>query len=155
MGGSSGAQWCLQQLLSLLGTVSHALKSLPSSGEPLQIDHLVFVVHGIGPACDIRFRSIVQCGRCRAGNPLELGTFSEPGILLELGTLPELGTVLELGTLLGWEPSQSREPSQFILGLGILPEASEHPPTQAGCRAKVLTVGSVNGMLADPPNPIF
>ncbi|NXS76108.1 DDHD2 Phospholipase, partial [Pandion haliaetus] len=31
------------------------------SGEPLQIDHLVFVVHGIGPACDIRFRSIVQC----------------------------------------------------------------------------------------------
>nr|XP_042696307.1 phospholipase DDHD2 isoform X4 [Chrysemys picta bellii] len=31
-------------------------------GEPLQIDHLVFVVHGIGPACDIRFRSIVQCG---------------------------------------------------------------------------------------------
>ncbi|KAF4802439.1 phospholipase [Turdus rufiventris] len=32
------------------------------NGEPLQIDHLVFVVHGIGPACDIRFRSIVQCG---------------------------------------------------------------------------------------------
>uniref|UniRef100_A0A8C5ZNC9 DDHD domain containing 2 n=1 Tax=Marmota marmota marmota TaxID=9994 RepID=A0A8C5ZNC9_MARMA len=32
-------------------------------GEPLQIDHLVFVVHGIGPACDLRFRSIVQCGR--------------------------------------------------------------------------------------------
>ncbi|KAF1531141.1 UNVERIFIED_CONTAM: Phospholipase DDHD2, partial [Eudyptes pachyrhynchus] len=31
------------------------------NGEPLQIDHLVFVVHGIGPACDIRFRSIIQC----------------------------------------------------------------------------------------------
>ncbi|XP_020641788.3 triacylglycerol hydrolase DDHD2 [Pogona vitticeps] len=31
------------------------------NGEPPQIDHLVFVVHGIGPACDIRFRSIVQC----------------------------------------------------------------------------------------------
>ncbi|XP_040826234.1 phospholipase DDHD2 isoform X1 [Ochotona curzoniae] len=30
-------------------------------GEPSQIDHLVFVVHGIGPACDLRFRSIVQC----------------------------------------------------------------------------------------------
>ncbi|XP_021092465.1 phospholipase DDHD2 isoform X4 [Heterocephalus glaber] len=30
-------------------------------GEPLQIDHLVFIVHGIGPACDLRFRSIVQC----------------------------------------------------------------------------------------------
>ncbi|XP_042657431.1 phospholipase DDHD2 isoform X1 [Tyto alba] len=31
------------------------------NGEPLQIDHLVFMVHGIGPACDIRFRNIVQC----------------------------------------------------------------------------------------------
>ncbi|XP_075412795.1 triacylglycerol hydrolase DDHD2 isoform X2 [Tenrec ecaudatus] len=30
-------------------------------GEPSQIDHLVFIVHGIGPACDLRFRSIVQC----------------------------------------------------------------------------------------------
>ncbi|XP_075714937.1 triacylglycerol hydrolase DDHD2 isoform X2 [Rhinoderma darwinii] len=30
-------------------------------GEPVQIDHLVFMVHGIGPACDLQFRSIVQC----------------------------------------------------------------------------------------------
>nr|XP_046206909.1 phospholipase DDHD2-like isoform X2 [Oncorhynchus gorbuscha] len=30
-------------------------------GEPETIDHLVFMVHGIGPACDIRFRSIIQC----------------------------------------------------------------------------------------------
>ncbi|XP_056426900.1 phospholipase DDHD2 isoform X3 [Hyla sarda] len=30
-------------------------------GEPTQIDHLVFMVHGIGPACDLQFRSIVQC----------------------------------------------------------------------------------------------
>ncbi|XP_067857125.1 phospholipase DDHD2-like isoform X2 [Heptranchias perlo] len=30
-------------------------------GEPVKVDHLVFMVHGIGPACDIRFRSIVQC----------------------------------------------------------------------------------------------
>ncbi|KAM8973249.1 triacylglycerol hydrolase DDHD2 [Pelodytes ibericus] len=30
-------------------------------GEPSQIDHLVFMVHGIGPACDLQFRSIVQC----------------------------------------------------------------------------------------------
>ncbi|XP_073444924.1 triacylglycerol hydrolase DDHD2 isoform X1 [Dendrobates tinctorius] len=30
-------------------------------GEPPQIDHLVFMVHGIGPACDLQFRSIVQC----------------------------------------------------------------------------------------------
>ncbi|PIK37979.1 putative phospholipase DDHD2 [Apostichopus japonicus] len=30
-------------------------------GEPDKIDHLVFVVHGIGPVCDLRFRSIVEC----------------------------------------------------------------------------------------------
>uniref|UniRef100_H3DEQ3 DDHD domain containing 2 n=1 Tax=Tetraodon nigroviridis TaxID=99883 RepID=H3DEQ3_TETNG len=30
-------------------------------GEPEKVDHLVFMVHGIGPACDLRFRSIVQC----------------------------------------------------------------------------------------------
>uniref|UniRef100_A0A2K5EDN7 SEC23 interacting protein n=1 Tax=Aotus nancymaae TaxID=37293 RepID=A0A2K5EDN7_AOTNA len=31
-------------------------------GEMPQIDHLVFVVHGIGPVCDLRFRSIIECG---------------------------------------------------------------------------------------------
>ncbi|XP_029645752.1 phospholipase DDHD2 isoform X2 [Octopus sinensis] len=30
-------------------------------GETGKIDHLVFIVHGIGPVCDIRFRSIVEC----------------------------------------------------------------------------------------------
>ncbi|XP_060097495.1 SEC23-interacting protein isoform X1 [Heteronotia binoei] len=30
-------------------------------GEVSQIDHLVFMVHGIGPVCDLRFRSIVEC----------------------------------------------------------------------------------------------
>uniref|UniRef100_A0A8C9SPF0 DDHD domain containing 2 n=1 Tax=Scleropages formosus TaxID=113540 RepID=A0A8C9SPF0_SCLFO len=30
-------------------------------GEPESVDHLVFMVHGIGPACDLRFRSIIQC----------------------------------------------------------------------------------------------
>ncbi|XP_041855909.1 phospholipase DDHD2 isoform X2 [Melanotaenia boesemani] len=30
-------------------------------GEPDDVDHLVFMVHGIGPACDLRFRSIIQC----------------------------------------------------------------------------------------------
>lgn len=32
-------------------------------GESRQVDHLVFVVHGIGSVCDLRFRSIVECGR--------------------------------------------------------------------------------------------
>ncbi|XP_029916159.1 phospholipase DDHD2 isoform X2 [Myripristis murdjan] len=30
-------------------------------GESEKVDHLVFMVHGIGPACDLRFRSIIQC----------------------------------------------------------------------------------------------
>eukprot|EP00057_Strongylocentrotus_purpuratus_P034703 XP_796242.3 PREDICTED: phospholipase DDHD2 [Strongylocentrotus purpuratus] len=30
-------------------------------GEPSQVDHLVFVIHGIGPVCDLRFRTITEC----------------------------------------------------------------------------------------------
>ncbi|XP_069468050.1 SEC23-interacting protein [Ambystoma mexicanum] len=30
-------------------------------GELPEVDHLVFMVHGIGPVCDLRFRSIVEC----------------------------------------------------------------------------------------------
>uniref|UniRef100_A0A673YU36 SEC23 interacting protein n=1 Tax=Salmo trutta TaxID=8032 RepID=A0A673YU36_SALTR len=30
-------------------------------GELPQVDHLVFMVHGIGPVCDLRFRSMVEC----------------------------------------------------------------------------------------------
>ncbi|XP_063065946.1 phospholipase DDHD2 [Engraulis encrasicolus] len=30
-------------------------------GEPETVDHLVFMVHGIGPACDLRLRTLVQC----------------------------------------------------------------------------------------------
>lgn len=36
-------------------------------GEPEKVDHLVFMVHGIGPACDLRFRSIIQCGEFVCG----------------------------------------------------------------------------------------
>ena len=32
-------------------------------GEPEKVDHLVFMVHGIGPACDLRLRSIIQGGK--------------------------------------------------------------------------------------------
>lgn len=31
-------------------------------GEPIQVDHLIFVVHGIGDFCDVRFRNIIECG---------------------------------------------------------------------------------------------
>ncbi|XP_063787601.1 phospholipase DDHD2 isoform X2 [Pseudophryne corroboree] len=41
------------------GVENISVEILP--GEPAQIDHLVFMVHGIGPACDLQFRSIVQC----------------------------------------------------------------------------------------------
>uniref|UniRef100_A0A8P0TNR4 SEC23 interacting protein n=1 Tax=Canis lupus familiaris TaxID=9615 RepID=A0A8P0TNR4_CANLF len=30
-------------------------------GEMPRVDHLVFMVHGIGPVCDLRFRSIIEC----------------------------------------------------------------------------------------------
>lgn len=35
-------------------------------GEMPQVDHLVFMVHGIGPVCDLRFRSIIECGKCKS-----------------------------------------------------------------------------------------
>eukprot|EP00094_Tigriopus_californicus_P012726 TCALIF_12302-PA protein Name:"Similar to SEC23IP SEC23-interacting protein (Homo sapiens)" AED:0.13 eAED:0.13 QI:0/0.5/0.33/0.66/1/1/3/249/1076 len=42
--------------------VHRGLEGLPEipDGETPEVDHLVFVVHGIGSVCDIRFRSIVQ-----------------------------------------------------------------------------------------------
>uniref|UniRef100_A0A3B3H5Q0 DDHD domain containing 2 n=1 Tax=Oryzias latipes TaxID=8090 RepID=A0A3B3H5Q0_ORYLA len=45
-------------------TVKRGVDSIPidiPDGEPDKVDHLVFMVHGIGPACDLRFRSIIQC----------------------------------------------------------------------------------------------
>ncbi|XP_069316432.1 SEC23-interacting protein isoform X2 [Eulemur rufifrons] len=36
------------------------LDEIPN-GEMPQVDHLVFMVHGIGPVCDLRFRSIIEC----------------------------------------------------------------------------------------------
>ncbi|XP_069140492.1 phospholipase DDHD2-like [Argopecten irradians] len=30
-------------------------------GEPNQVDHLVFMVHGIGSFCDVKFRNVVEC----------------------------------------------------------------------------------------------
>lgn len=31
-------------------------------GEPAKIDHVIFVVHGIGVTCDMRYRNIIECG---------------------------------------------------------------------------------------------
>ena len=42
------------------------------SGEPNQIDHLVFIVHGIGPTCDLRFRNIVECGNIWVFTPTNI-----------------------------------------------------------------------------------
>uniref|UniRef100_A0A3Q2TC44 SEC23-DDH2 WWE domain-containing protein n=1 Tax=Fundulus heteroclitus TaxID=8078 RepID=A0A3Q2TC44_FUNHE len=33
-------------------------------GELPTVDHLVFMVHGIGPVCDLRFRSMIECRKC-------------------------------------------------------------------------------------------
>lgn len=32
-------------------------------GESSQVDHLIFVIHGIGSTCDLRFRNLVECGK--------------------------------------------------------------------------------------------
>ncbi|XP_045147244.1 SEC23-interacting protein isoform X2 [Echinops telfairi] len=40
--------------------IDDSLDEIPD-GERPQVDHLVFVVHGIGPVCDLRFRSIIEC----------------------------------------------------------------------------------------------
>ncbi|XP_059755144.1 SEC23-interacting protein isoform X2 [Balaenoptera ricei] len=40
--------------------VDDNLDEIPD-GEMPQVDHLVFIVHGIGPVCDLRFRSIIEC----------------------------------------------------------------------------------------------
>uniref|UniRef100_A0A3P8U2A7 DDHD domain containing 2 n=1 Tax=Amphiprion percula TaxID=161767 RepID=A0A3P8U2A7_AMPPE len=40
--------------------VNNVFVEIPD-GESEKVDHLVFMVHGIGPACDLRFRSIIQC----------------------------------------------------------------------------------------------
>ena len=53
-------------LIYVLKNSHGLLKSCGShhvSGEPAQIDHLVFVVHGIGPIADLRFRNIIECGK--------------------------------------------------------------------------------------------
>lgn len=33
----------------------------PEEGEPPQVDHVVFVVHGVGSACDLRLRTVEEC----------------------------------------------------------------------------------------------
>ena len=42
-------------------------------GEPAQIDHLIFVVHGIGPIADLNFRDIIECGKCTISDIPTLG----------------------------------------------------------------------------------
>lgn len=32
-------------------------------GEPEQVDHLLFMIHGIGSACDLKFRSVEEVGK--------------------------------------------------------------------------------------------
>lgn len=32
-------------------------------GEPAKVDHLLFLVHGIGSVCDLKFRTVEEVGR--------------------------------------------------------------------------------------------
>lgn len=37
-------------------------------GEPAKIDHLLFLVHGIGSVCDLKFRSVEEVGELSFNN---------------------------------------------------------------------------------------
>lgn len=34
-----------------------------SDGEPEKVDHLLFLVHGIGQFCDLKFRNVTEVGK--------------------------------------------------------------------------------------------
>lgn len=34
-----------------------------SEGEPDKVDHLLFLVHGIGKFCDLKFRPVAEVGK--------------------------------------------------------------------------------------------
>ncbi|XP_028830126.1 phospholipase DDHD2 [Denticeps clupeoides] len=51
---------CVSNLTEVRRGVENISVDVPE-GEPDTVDHLVFMVHGIGPACDIRMRGVVQC----------------------------------------------------------------------------------------------
>lgn len=37
-------------------------------GEPAKIDHLLFLVHGIGSVCDLKFRTVEEVGELSFNN---------------------------------------------------------------------------------------
>ena len=41
--------------------------------EPETVNHLVFVVHGIGSWCDLKFRKVTECGKPRDGTSVQEG----------------------------------------------------------------------------------
>ena len=41
--------------------------------EPETVNHLVFVVHGIGSWCDLKFRKVTECGQLGSGTAEDAG----------------------------------------------------------------------------------
>ena len=48
------------------------------------MDHLVFVLHGIGDTCDVRFRNIVECGEYQCSVYVSFTSLSSPCGWVEL-----------------------------------------------------------------------
>jgi hypothetical protein len=44
-------------------------------GEPVKVDHLLFLVHGIGPVCDLKFRTVEEVGELSFCNFLMCNVF--------------------------------------------------------------------------------
>lgn len=53
-------------------------------GEPVKVDHLLFLVHGIGPVCDLKFRSVEEVGELSFSNFMMFDVFLNSFFMWEL-----------------------------------------------------------------------
>ena len=57
---------CLSLCLSVVSATMYSQSQpvcVEFTGEFAIIDHIVFIVHGLGPAADSRHQSVVDCGK--------------------------------------------------------------------------------------------
>ncbi|XP_063051837.1 SEC23-interacting protein-like [Engraulis encrasicolus] len=62
--GMAVDEWASSDMLTSTYTVERGIDKTDykiPQGELETVDHLVFMVHGIGPACDFRFRNLISC----------------------------------------------------------------------------------------------
>ncbi|MEQ2188795.1 hypothetical protein GOODEAATRI_018572 [Goodea atripinnis] len=89
------------------------------------VDHLVFMVHGIGPVCDLRFRSMIECGSRWMNTPSA-----------EWSSFPSSGTRLYMEMPRGWtgvlavtEPAQQKKAEVKEDSQAAVPQPAPGDPT--------------------------